>query len=407
MPQPLTQATVSKLTTQTRKLVADGGCKGLYVDVRPTNAVYVFRYTDHARKQRVEAIGPTHLLKLSEARQMASGLARRLVLGEDLKASKIASQVEAPKLMTFRTFFEERYLPQARITRRSLAAEISTVNRSILPVIGNTPLQDITRGQVTALLHGLASKGQAATTVNRTLAHIKAIFNRAIEWEIDGIEKNPAKGIKPLPDRKRHERYLSPEEAHQLLDAVSQSHNKLLPYIVAFLLLTGCRKREVLDARWEHIDLERGLLTVPLSKNGKPRHVPLSPAARNVLVKSRLIVTELLGSEEAGNGWVFPNPKTRKPFGKIQNGWGKARERAELEGLRIHDLRHSFASALVNRGMTLYDVKEALGHSSMVTTQRYAHLAPQRLMQAVSAAQEHYQLPTLSIAVQTEQLAIK
>ena len=355
----------------------------------------MFRYTDPARKQRAEQIGPTHLLKLSEARQMASGLARRLVLGEDLKASKIASQVEAPKLMTFRTFFEERYLPQARITRRSLAAEISTVNRNVLPVIGDKPLREVTRGQVTALIHGLAAKGQAATTVNRTLAHIKAIFNRAIEWEIDGIEKNPAKGVKPLPDHKRHERYLSPEEAQQLLQVVSKSQNKLLPYIVALLLLTGCRRREVLEARWEYIDLERGLLTVPLSKNGKPRYVPLSPAARNILIQSKLIVIELLGSEEAGNGWVFPNPKTKKPFLKMQAGWMRARRLAGLEGLRVHDLRHSFASALVNRGMTLYDVKEALGHSSVVTTQRYAHLAPQRLMQAVSAAQEHYRLPML------------
>jgi len=206
MPQVLTQASVGKLTTTTRKLVADGGCKGLYVDVRPTNAVYVFRYTDPARKQRAEQIGPAHLLKLNEARQMDFGLARRLALGEDLKTSKIKPEVAEPKLTTFRQFFDERYLPQARITRRSLGAEISTVNRNILPVIGDKPLREITRGQVTALIHGLAAKGQAATTVNRTLAHIKAIFNRAIEWEIDGIEKNPAKGVKPLPDIKGGEK---------------------------------------------------------------------------------------------------------------------------------------------------------------------------------------------------------
>ena len=88
MPQVLTQASVGKLTTATRRLVADGGCKGLYVDVRPTNAVYVYRSTDHARNQRCEQIGPTHLLKLREARQIAFRLARRLALGEDLKASK-------------------------------------------------------------------------------------------------------------------------------------------------------------------------------------------------------------------------------------------------------------------------------------------------------------------------------
>jgi integrase len=170
----------------------------------------------------------------------------------------------------------------------------------------------------------------------------------------------------------------------------------MLPLIIAFLLLTGCRKREALDARWENIDLERGVLTIPLSKSGKPRYVPLSSAARNVLVQTRREVVKLMGDASATNGWVFPNPNTGRPFIKIQTGWERARRVAGLEGLRIHDLRHSFASALVNRGMTLYDVKEALGHSSMVTTQRYAHLAPQRLMQAVTAAQDHYQLPMLA-----------
>lgn len=395
MPRVLTQAIVSKLKAEKRAVVADAGCKGLYVDVRPDAATYRYRYLDKHKKQRAETIGDIKLLRLSEARAMAQNLARRLLFGEDLTASKNTAKASEPELMTFKQFFEERYLPQARITRRSLAAEISTVNRNVLPVIGDKPLLEVTRGQVTALIHGLAAKGQAATTVNRTLAHIKAIFNRAIEWEIDGIEKNPTKGVKPLPDHKRHERYLSPEEAQQLLLVVSKSQNRLLPYIVAFLLLTGCRKREVLDARWENIDLERGLLTIPLSKNGKPRYVPLSPAVQNILLSAKALVVSLMGSEQAANGWVFPNPKTRKPFCKMQSGWMRARRLAGLEGLRVHDLRHSFASALVNRGMTLYDVKEALGHSSVVTTQRYAHLAPQRLMQAVSAAQEHYQLPSI------------
>ncbi len=167
--------------------------------------------------------------------------------------------------------------------------------------------------------------------------------------------------------------------------------------IIAFLLLTGCRKREVLDARWVNIDLDRGVLTIPLSKSGKPHYVPLSPAAREVLAQASWLVADLFGDRAAQIGWVFPNPNTGKPFIKMQTGWERARRIAGLDGLRIHDLRHSFASALVNCGMTLYDVKEALGHSSMVTTQRYAHLAPQRLMQAVSAAQEHYQLPVLRV----------
>lgn len=307
-----------------------------------------------------------------------------------MKAKPDTAVASEPALVTFHGFVEERYLPQARLTRRSMESELSALKNSILPVIGERPLAQISKGEITALIHQLVAKGQAASTINRTLAHIRSIFNRAIEWEVDGIEKNPAKGIKPIPDHKRHERYLSPDEAQRLLAAVSACSNKILPLIIAFLLLTGCRKREVLDARWENIDLDRGVLTIPLSKSGKPRYVPLSPAAREVLSQARWLVTDIFGDRALQIGWVFPNPNTGKPFIKMQTGWERARRIAGLDGLRIHDLRHSFASALVNRGMTLYDVKEALGHSSMVTTQRYAHLAPQRLMQAVSAAQEHY-----------------
>jgi site-specific recombinase XerD len=91
--------------------------------------------------------------------------------------------------------------------------------------------------------------------------------------------------------------------------------------------------------------------------------------------------------------WVFPNPHTGKPFVSVYYSWNTARTKAGLRDVRMHDLRHSFASALVNRGMTLYDVKELLGHASITTTQRYAHLAPSRLMTAASEAAALYDLP--------------
>ena len=139
----------------------------------------------------------------------------------------------------------------------------------------------------------------------------------------------------------------------------------------------------------------RAILIITLSKNGKTRHVPLSLGARTVLLQARNYQRQQLGSAADTCPWVFANIDTGKPFASIDNGWQNARAAAGLEDLRIHDLRHSFASALVNSGMTLYDVKEALGHASIQTTQRYAHLAPQRLMKAVSSAQTHYQLSGL------------
>lgn len=392
-----TQSIINSLTTDKRRLIADAGCQGLYVDVRPTAVTYRFRYIDRQKKQRAETIGSAGLIKLSEARKIAREMARRLALGEDLKARPEEIVSMEASLMSFAAFVEQHYLPQACLTRRGLASEISALKRHILPALGDRPLTKITKGEITALSQKLVAKRLAPATVNRMLAHIRSIFNRAIEAEIDGIEKNPAKGVRPVSDHRRHERYLTPQEAQRLLSAVSQSKNKVLPYIVAFLLLTGCRKREVLDARWENVDFDRGILTIPLSKSGKPRYVPLSPAAQNVLMQAMSLSEKRRGDFPMARDWVFANPKTGKPFVKMQTGWETARRQAGLDKLRVHDLRHSYASALVNCGMTLYDVKEALGHSCIATTERYAHLAPQRLMQAAVSAQQHYNLPDLDI----------
>ncbi len=245
MTQILTQSFVQAIVSDKRKLIADGGCKGLYVDVWDKGVAYRFRYTDTLGKQRSYTIGDAKLIKLAEARSKVHELSRKLALGEDIEARPAP---EPLPLVTFRQFVDDRYLPQARLHRRSMDSEISALKNHVLPAIGDDPLIKITKGQITALLHGMSAKGLAAATVNRVIAHIKAIFNRAIEWEIDGIEKNPVKGIKPIPNAMRHERYLTPEEAKRLLEAVSTNSNKMLPYIIAFLLLTGCRKREVLAA---------------------------------------------------------------------------------------------------------------------------------------------------------------
>lgn len=141
------------------------------------------------------------------------------------------------------------------------------------------------------------------------------------------------------------------------------------------LLYTGARKREVLDARWEHVDFKRRLLTVPLSKSGKPRHILLSHAA-----------IELLKSlpRKADVPWVFFNPKTREPPVSIFCAWDSIRKKVGLPDVRLHDLRHSFASFLVNSGRSLYEVQTLLGHHNPKVTMRYAHLSPDALVDATN-----------------------
>lgn len=192
-----------------------------------------------------------------------------------------------------------------------------------------------------------------------------------------GSEVNPAAGLKLfVPDNAR-ERYLSKEETQRLRDALDQSENPQLKFIVPLLLLTGARKREILDAKWEHVSLERRTLRVPLSKSGKPRLIHLSETVMSILRQVPRF---------EGCPYVVPNPKTKMPFVSIFLSWNNARKRAGLAEVRMHDLRHSFASNLVNAGQSLYVVSKALDHSQIKTTSRYSHLSQETLLAAADVA---------------------
>jgi integrase len=142
------------------------------------------------------------------------------------------------------------------------------------------------------------------------------------------------------------------------------------------LLLTGARRNEITHAKWEHLDWEKRTLLVPVSKSGKPRTIALNAAAMDLL---RLI------RPGHGNPHIFPSPVTGEPSPSLHFPWQRIRVRAGLPDLRLHDLRHSFASFLVNRGISLYVVQGLLGHAHARYTQRYAHLTSDTLRDAAEA----------------------
>jgi len=147
--------------------------------------------------------------------------------------------------------------------------------------------------------------------------------------------------------------------------------------VIRLLLYTGARKREILDARWDEIDWNRRLLMIPAarSKSKKVHYIPLSDAA-----------IELLQSlpRQDDIPWVFFNPKTKKPPVSIFYAWDSIRKKVGLGEVRLHDLRHSYASFLVNAGRSLYEVQKLLGHHDPKVTMRYAHLSPQAMLEAVN-----------------------
>ena len=295
--------------------------------------------------------------------------------------------------LTFGEFIEKRYAPHAKMTKRGFVTEWSILRNHILPALAHRPITEITKSEIIEIVHGKLSSLKPST-INRVVNGLKSIFSRALEWEIPGLEKNPMQGIKQFTNDSRHERYLSQEEAAKLLNAVLHSHNRMLSPIVAALLLTGCRKREILDARWEHVDLERGVLLVPISKSGKPRQVILSEPVKQIFLQAKAIFVAHKGQEASDRcPWVFPNPDTGKPFSGVYKSWHAARCAVGLQDLRMHDLSHSFASALVNKGNSLYDVQKLLGHSSSRMTERYAHLSSERLTTVATEVSQHYQIP--------------
>ena len=200
-----------------------------------------------------------------------------------------------------------------------------------------------------------------------------------------GITKNPTAGVPLLEENNKMERYLTKDEAQRLYVQMQASENTMLQYIIPMLIMTGARKREALDAKWADFDLTKCLWRIPISKSGKARHVPISDGVLQLLASVRE-VQMTWPAAMLSCPWAFPNPQTGKPYVSFFIAWNTARTKAGLADVRIHDLRHSFASFLINNGRSLYEVQKILGHTQVRTTQRYAHLSPDTLQEAANVA---------------------
>ena len=167
---------------------------------------------------------------------------------------------------------------------------------------------------------------------------------------------------------------------------MKESLNTQLVFIVAFLIYTGARKREVLEAKWSDINFDQNSWKISKNKSNKVRHVPLSQGALETLSAVRDKWTcQDWGVGVDPNDFIFANPSTGKPYSSFFFSWNNARVKAGMPELRVHDLRHSFASFLVNAGRSIYEVQNLLGHADIKTTSRYAHLSQESLKAAVSA----------------------
>ena len=352
----------------------DTDIKGFVLEHRASGgATFYFRYRDGGAKVRLNRIGRVDEITLADARARAHQMKRMVADGGDPKRESRRFK-DIPEL---EDFVAEKYLPYAKSRKRSWGTDEVMLRQHLMPQFGALRMNRVTRPDVVAFHQEMKDKGYAAGTCNRMLILLRYIYNCAIRWEVLAPGSNPCDGVKPFDDNGARERYLTQEEVTRLFDELDRNRNVQVGQVIRLLLYTGARKREVLDARWDEIDMDRQLLTVPAerSKSKKPRYIPLSDAA-----------VELLASLPRRDDipYVFFNPKTKKPPVSIFYAWDSIRNKVGLADVRLHDLRHSYASFLVNAGRSLYEVQRLLGHQDPKVTMRYAHLSPTAMLEAVN-----------------------
>ena len=378
-----THALLANLTVPPGKskiTLTDPQTRGLVFEARPAGSSFYLRYTFEGR-QRTIPIGPFPTLRIADARKRAEELKRRIFMGDDPLAEK-HKKTHSP---TFQEFYHDVYLPHSKAHHRDQHGTRSLYKNHIGPRLGSKRMNEVTKLMVRNLTRDLMEAGYAASMVNRILVLFGHFYTLANELDIEGVPLRSELRIKLLRVVQTHTTHLKPEEVRRLSHALDDSGNLNLKYIISFLLMTGARKSEALNARWEHIRFDNRIWFVPLAKSGQPRSIFLSDAAMAVLYRLR--------QEhffDPHSPFVFTNPKTGRPYASIFATWKIAREAAGLPDLRIHDLRHSFASALVNANVSLYDVQKLLGHASIKTTMRYSHLSSEKLLQSVAQADVAY-----------------
>ena len=345
---------------------------GFVLETRSSGGkTYYLRYFDAAGRQRQHKIGGFADVTFDKARKAAQRLRSEVVLGGDPSGDK-----EEKRAIPSYASLAADHLAHAATYQRSYSSTELIMNRHILPRWGRLRLDEIIPQDIGRWLAEKAAEGLKPATVEK----IRVVFNRTWElgrqWDVKGAESNPVQRVPRRSFSNARERFLTAEEAARLKVAVEASLNPQLKHVVALLLLTGARLGELLTAEWKDLHLERRVWLIPTSKTGKPRHVPLSQSAIDV-------IGQLPRFE--GCPYLVPNPETKLPFVTVKHAWQTARKEAGLRDLRLHDLRHSAASFMINAGIDLYAVGKVLGHADHKSTMRYSHLANETLLAAVEA----------------------
>jgi integrase len=395
---PITKSSVDAMKCspdQDREILWDTGVRGFgVIAFRNGGKVYCAQYRKDGRSRRTR-IGEHGRLTPEDARKLA-----KVILGAvESGADPIAERRAARAVRTFGAVADDflKLHVAAKRKRRTLEEYTLTLRNNVLPFIGARRIVELRRADVTKLHNKQANTPYQA---NKALSIISAVWNWAAKRDEVAFADNPAKGVERYREQGR-ERYLTIDELGRIGVALIQGETIGLPYTIdetrpkskhapkpekrrtkldpfaaaaiRLLILTGARRREILDARWEHVDFERGILNLPDSKTGK-KSIYLSAAAQAVLASLPRV---------EGNPHIVPGAMPGAPRADLKKPWAAICKSADLQGVRLHDLRHSFASFGAGASLGLPIIGKLLGHSQPSTTHRYAHLDASPMRRAV------------------------
>ncbi len=366
-----------------QKVYYDSKLIGFGVRVNYNSKSFFLRYVINGRERKY-TIGTYPAISCLEAKEIATTIKGDTFRGID----PLEKRARTNEIPLFKEFAND-FLNKKKSELRSKTFEDYKkyyLEKHILPKFGNMRIDFISKKEIEKFHASFYNT--SPIIANRMLTVLVSIFNLAISWEI--INKNPALGIKKFTENKR-ERYLTENEISDLWEVLEQKSNKINGYAIKLILLTGSRKSEVLGARWEDIDLVNKVWYKPASstKQKKSLHIPLNNEAVEIMLEMKKgIVTKdkLEDCKEAvfsNEQFLFYNRRTKTSVKDAKTLWHNICKEANIKNARIHDLRHTFASILVNNGVGLEIIGRLVGHSDIKTTQRYAHLTNDALKKVI------------------------
>jgi integrase len=368
----LTDAIVKRLPPPAtgKQITPDGEVAGFGIRVTANGArSYVLRYTTRAGRERTYTIGDASVWRTADARAKARELRREIEDGGD-PLGAIEEERAAPTIADLVERFRAEHLPRKRPgTARDYEY---LLRRHIEPSFGrHTKVADVAFADIDAL-HRRITKAGSPYSANRAATVLSKMFALAVRW--GWRETNPCRGVERNIEYHRR-RYLSGDELIRLTKALAKHPERQAADAIRFLLLTGARRGEVFSMRWQ--DVENGVWSKPPSstKQKQPHQIPLSAPAQALLADIRK-------RQHPRTEFVFPSHGRAGHIVEIKRSWLRITKAASIEGLRIHDLRHSYASQLVSGGASLPLIGALLGHSNPNTTARYAHLMRDPLKEA-------------------------